>query len=551
MFSESVFCWKKVVLCSSLLLSSCLHSLDISASLPAKMDSLLTVWSDELRPIEERLSAFDLMYQQFYEQYPDTMLHELEQLRIKAKAFNRPLILFESFIRKGGLLAYQGKNIEALLAYDQAEQVAASLEDSLRLGTVASNRGNVYAGISEYLEATEQYTLALKLYKSANYVNGQQNVRMALGNIFVFIDDYAFGKSYYESVWAELDPDSSTRFRGLLAMNRAWCEYKLGNLERAAGLYAMALELFKDENSGFYIAATYTNLARLQMDQDAFTEAKHSTQQALSLFRKLGATKDAIECQLILAQIEIETDVASALGMAESLEDDLLVLAGNESKRNFYELLYTGHKRLGNADIALKMHEQYLVFHDSVQVLKNYNLVLRTAYEKEVEREMFTLEMEGRQKNDELRIQQLQTVIWLVLAFVLVVSLLVAYIVRDQKKNRLRREGLLTQISELRQSGKMNLRVDAKEFELDRARIEHFLDRSLNETDWNVLTILLNNPSITNVQIAELAFLSVDGIGSSLRRMYGYFSVKETKYKKIALLHMAMKISKQTSGSEG
>ena len=48
---------------------------------------------------------------------------------------------------------------------------------------------------------------------------------------------------------------------------------------------------------------------------------------------------------------------------------------------------------------------------------------------------------------------------------------------------------------------------------------------------------------MTNRSIAEKAHLSIDGIGSSLRRMYGYFEIKETKYKKMALLHAAMKVS--------
>ena len=46
-----------------------------------------------------------------------------------------------------------------------------------------------------------------------------------------------------------------------------------------------------------------------------------------------------------------------------------------------------------------------------------------------------------------------------------------------------------------------------------------------------------------NKEIAEKAYLSIDGVGSSLRRMYEYFKIHETKYKKIALLHNAIKIS--------
>ena len=78
--------------------------------------------------------------------------------------------------------------------------------------------------------------------------------------------------------------------------------------------------------------------------------------------------------------------------------------------------------------------------------------------------------------------------------------------------------------------------------ELDFDLLNQTLDRNLNATDCKVLNILLENPSITNRGISEIAHLSVDGIGSSLRRMYGYFGIKETKYKKISLLHTAMKI---------
>jgi hypothetical protein len=56
----------------------------------------------------------------------------------------------------------------------------------------------------------------------------------------------------------------------------------------------------------------------------------------------------------------------------------------------------------------------------------------------------------------------------------------------------------------------------------------------------------LDDPVITNKEIAEKAFMSVDGIGSSLRRMYEYFEIKESKYKKISLLLVAVKISNNT-----
>ena len=87
---------------------------------------------------------------------------------------------------------------------------------------------------------------------------------------------------------------------------------------------------------------------------------------------------------------------------------------------------------------------------------------------------------------------------------------------------------------------------DSNKFELSRKKLETKLDRILNETDWNVLQILLNDPLSTNKEIAEKAFMSIDGIGSSLRRMYEYFEIKESKYKKISLLLEAIKISNKS-----
>ena len=81
-----------------------------------------------------------------------------------------------------------------------------------------------------------------------------------------------------------------------------------------------------------------------------------------------------------------------------------------------------------------------------------------------------------------------------------------------------------------------------KDLKLNRKKIELTINKKLNETDWNILLILLENPEATNKEISEQAFLSIDGIGSALRRMYIYFDVKETNYKKVSLIKNAIEI---------
>ena len=111
------------------------------------------------------------------------------------------------------------------------------------------------------------------------------------------------------------------------------------------------------------------------------------------------------------------------------------------------------------------------------------------------------------------------------------------------KKARAELDSLLAEIDTLKRKEKLKLLVDASNFELSKEKIQISINRKLNKTDWSVLNVLLQNPEASNKEIAEKVFLSIDGIGSSLRRMYQFFDLKQTKYKKVLLIKKAIEIS--------
>jgi ATP/maltotriose-dependent transcriptional regulator MalT len=99
------------------------------------------------------------------------------------------------------------------------------------------------------------------------------------------------------------------------------------------------------------------------------------------------------------------------------------------------------------------------------------------------------------------------------------------------------------EIEKLKKSGTLMVSGTVESFQLDRVKIETYIQRKLNETDWNVLNVLSRNPVLSNKEIATQVFMSVDGIGSALRRMYDYFEIEESKYKKTDLIRKAIQIS--------
>ena len=129
----------------------------------------------------------------------------------------------------------------------------------------------------------------------------------------------------------------------------------------------------------------------------------------------------------------------------------------------------------------------------------------------------------------------------------MLVFIIVFYARARINKHRRQKELLLNELDKLKSAKGSSISLNADNFQLDVVKIEQAINRKMNETDWKVLNILLEDPVISNKGIAEKAFLSVNGIASSLRRMYFNFDIKESKYMKISLIMAAIKISNRDS----
>jgi ATP/maltotriose-dependent transcriptional regulator MalT len=68
---------------------------------------------------------------------------------------------------------------------------------------------------------------------------------------------------------------------------------------------------------------------------------------------------------------------------------------------------------------------------------------------------------------------------------------------------------------------------------------------TLGESSWNILNVIYAEPTISNLEIAQQVFLSLEGASTFLRRMYRSFDVTSgsSKNLKVALVTKAIKIS--------
>ena len=517
----------------------------LGQSSSAELDSLLEVWRNDSLELDERLAALNKGYVKFHQAVPEVFLVEMDTLLRLSQSADHPFLEYEAHLRRGGLLNYRGQNEQAFEAYDRAEEVALSLADSLRLGSVMENRGIAHATSQQYIEALEHFSSALICYQAVGDSTRAREIGMALGSVFALLGDHVLAKAHYQQIVDEL-PESPEhdRLRGLLDVNLGWSEYKLGEHESGVALSLSALERLRKYNSGFHIAGCLTNLARIQLDMGNLGLAMAYADSGRAQSEAIGAIEDWLSCELMRADIERKRGKPQeALTRLDVIVNQIDAQENVEVFEEFHRIKYEAFKDLGNATEALLAHEQFQLYHDSVQVQTNSFAIARAAYEKDTQHQVRLVEMAADRRRDRQRLSQLRMVLGLIVVFVVVVAILVAFILKMRTTQENKRQLLLDEIQLLKSSAR---HMASPHFDsLDRERLEQSIGRTLNETDWKVLNLLLENPTITNVNLAECAHLSVDGIGSSLRRMYGFFNVSETKYKKIALLHSAILLSKE------
>ena len=189
------------------------------------------------------------------------------------------------------------------------------------------------------------------------------------------------------------------------------------------------------------------------------------------------------------------------------------------------------------------MHEQFSIYNDSLQIEKNNLGIIEDAIQKEFDEHLVQNKLDFERVQSQLKYKYLVRTISLSFISALFIALILLYTRRSHLSHLLQRDLLLDELEQLKYNDNSSFISPVTKFDLKRNNIEKSINRKLNETDWRVLTILLDDPVISNKHIAEKAFMSLDGISSSLRRMYEYFDLKESKYKKIALLLDAVKRS--------
>jgi len=509
----------------------------------AKVDSLQQVWLDDSYPDSSRFNAINEFRKKKTFSKPAAVIESSIFHYDLAQQKNSKIEIANALINKAIALRVFGKYDAALKTLNTLVETRVSMNDTIGLADSYIEIGIVYHYQSKYLDAVKYYSKSLALYQEKGMESRQTNVFNGLALAYAEINNFNLALEYFDKATQLAQKLNQEKMLNDLSLNIGFANYGKKNYIQAISNSKKVINFFETSNDQVGLADCYYLLAQSHQALNQIDTALFYIKKSLDINLSIGNPQQIIPTKILFANILFETNIAEATKIGEELLPEIDTSFGYAYLTQTHHLLYRCYKAKGNLPLALSMHEKYVMYNDSLFVEEDNLAITRQALQTEHEIELLNKQLENEQAQSALEYNQLKRTFAILLSSLFIIFLTAFYARSKILNQRREKENLLKEIKQLKDRGNSTFHLFPKKFQLERMKIEATINRKLNETDWKVLNILLDDPVISNKEIAQKAFLTVDGISSCLRRMYIAFDVKESKYKKISLIMKAIKLS--------
>ena len=481
----------------------------------SQIDSLQAIWENETEIDSNRFQALSDYSSIYGGVFPDAVLGALDyhyDLAFRKKADRE---MFRALLRKGNIYSYKGQFKEAGLNYKQANLVAKKMGNVRLEAIVTGNIGNIYFNQQEHLEAIQYYNEAKAIFVKEGDFEGVARILMSIGNINSSIGNYDIALKYYQKCLAlsqKANPDIQDD--EILQMNIGLIYLKKELFYDAREVFEKALKIAQENKNNFLISDCYGMLAEINFELNQMDAAYAFARKNLNLTQELDIQSKITDARITFLQIDYSKNKDQSILEMEKILNKSPENRSFEQKKEIYEFLYIGYKHQKKWDLSLEMYELQTAYNDSIQNRINGFAVARETIKNEYEKKLFDVKLQAEKEKAQIKITQAKKVILTILSSLLLISLIGYYSFSRNKKNKKRKDQLLNEIKLLK-TRNLDSILGSQAFKLSKEKIDTHLNRVLNKTDWNVLLILLDNPVAMNKEIADRAFMSIDGIGSS------------------------------------
>ncbi|MEP1095882.1 MAG: tetratricopeptide repeat protein [Cyclobacteriaceae bacterium] len=418
----------------------------------------------------------------------------------------------------------------AVLFANQALEHSISTDNELVQARVYVVLSSTYSNKGDYDQSVD---LALRALKLAEVVKDTISIIDACNNLgidFMFTADYLTSYQYFNRVrdLSELSRDSVRL--GHAYNNLGMAEYYLENSEEELRNYQRARDIFQQISDDDGLGNALLNIGTVHTDNDRYQTAHGFYIKALQIFKELkyasaqGSVLQSISENYMKAG-NLDKALEAAMNSLELLEKEAFKYDITFS----YELIQDIYIRQGD---YMKAHEYLKKYHELMDVIfdeeksKQINQ-LHIEYETEKKQQEIAL-LTARDEITQLELaEERRNIVLLTITFLLTVALGTFIYFSNRKRQLLKNRLLSSEINELRAQIKGVIENTSSNFQVNREKLDDLGITPLSDREIEILNFAMSD--LTNSQIAEKAFVSVNTVKFHLKNIYGKLGVGNTR----------------------
>ena len=214
-------------------------------------------------------------------------------------------------------------------------------------------------------EASQAYQKALEYAEQSRDSSVIVDIWLNLGVLSHRMKDVDRAVEILDNTYAYFKTKRDTLRMANVLNNIATCYYP-SNLPVAETNLKKSLELYKQKNDYYYIAATTNNLSELEIRQKNYSEANRLLQENITLCEKEGFIEALAVAHRLAGQSEIESggDLGAAQASLKKSRELALKTGRMDYLRDISEAELLLQARAGNFEGVKKLLEEYKILND-------------------------------------------------------------------------------------------------------------------------------------------------------------------------------------------
>ncbi|MEM8896185.1 MAG: tetratricopeptide repeat protein, partial [Bacteroidota bacterium] len=424
-----------------------------------------------------------------------------------------------------------GLDDKAMVHYQRSLDLAVQLRDTVEIATAHYNLSSALLRLGRPEEAMKHLSTAYEIDKARKDTSAIGFDLNSLGYVNLEMGNTAEAIKYYrESI--SLLAKSSGNFNSLGARynNLANAFSQAHHYDSALHYNSLSIEVHEGFNDSINLAERWVNRAKILISMNELEEAIAWTVKAKAVLRTyekgrpiMSANVVLIECMEMMKQYDQALELCEEnIALSKSL--NLVIYLKNTllQQAKIYE-------KQGETGKAYDVYKEAMVLNDSIQSAESRRLTeeLEIRYEVDkVESENELLRLEKELAGVELEKRSISQQWLLALLVVITIGLLIIIRIVLSRSN-VKRKLLESEINQLRLQIKGIVEGSADAMGITIEHVNSSIEDPLSEREFEVLSLALTD--VSNTEIAEKTFVSVNTVKYHLKNIYGKLGVSNRK----------------------